>query len=162
MRRPIKTRTLFPPLVEDVLNVIALGAALAFLCAGIFATRDNLLRAVPQPPTTTSRQRGDPARGGRFIFVYLLIQRRRRLVGLPTVVRAFAPAGLVLALAYGALLEAFDRGRVTVVAPLTATGSLWAVLLAALVIGRREMIGRRTIASGFLVVAGGAVIAATQ
>jgi uncharacterized membrane protein len=86
-----------------------------------------------------------------FIFVYLLIQRRRRLGGLPTVVRAFVPAGLVLALAYGALLEAFDRGRVTVVAPLNATGSLWAVLLAALVIGRGEMIGRRTIASGLLV-----------
>jgi drug/metabolite transporter (DMT)-like permease len=94
--------------------------------------------------------------------VYLLIQRRRRLDGLLNITRAFAPAGLVLALAYGALLEAFDRGRVTVVAPLTATGSLWAVLLAALVIGRREMIGRRTIASGFLVVAGGALIAATQ
>jgi drug/metabolite transporter (DMT)-like permease len=141
-----------------------LGAALALLCAAIFATRDNLLRAAAThnrpPPLLASA--ATLLAAAAFIFVYLLIQRRRRLDGLPTVVRAFAPAGLVLALAYGALLEAFDRGRVTVVAPLTATGSLWAVLLAGLVIGRREMIGRRTIASGVLVVAGGALIAATQ
>jgi len=49
-----------------------------------------------------------------------------------------------------------------VVAPLAATGSLWAVLLAAPVIGRHGMIGRRTIASGLLVLAGGALIASTQ
>ena len=72
------------------------------------------------------------------------------------------PAGLVLALGYGALLEAFDRGRVTVVAPLTATGSLWAVLFAALVVGRSELIGRRTIASGLLVVSGAVLIGSTQ
>jgi drug/metabolite transporter (DMT)-like permease len=141
-----------------------LGAALAILCAGLFATRDNLLRAAAThnrpPPMLASA--ATLLAAAAFIFVYLLIRRRRRLVGLPTVVRAFVPAGLVLALAYGALLEAFDRGRVTVVAPLTATGSLWAVLLAALVIGRGEMIGRRTIASGVLVVAGGALIASTQ
>jgi drug/metabolite transporter (DMT)-like permease len=41
--------------------------------------------------------------------------------------------------------------------PLNATGSVWAVLLAALVVGRAEMVGRRTIASGFLVVAGALV-----
>jgi uncharacterized membrane protein len=141
-----------------------LGAALALLCAGLFATRDNLLRAAATdnrpPPMLASA--ATLLAAAAFIFVYLLIQRRRRLGGLPTVVRAFVPAGLVLALAYGALLEAFDRGRVTVVAPLNATGSLWAVLLAALVVGRGEMIGRRMIASGLLVVAGGALIASTQ
>lgn len=138
-----------------------LGAALALLCAGLFATRDNLLRAAATdnrpPPLVASA--ATLLAAAAFLLVYLLIQRRRRLDGVLSSVRTFAPAGVVLALAYGALLEAFDRGRVTVVAPLNATGSLWAVLLAALVIGRREMIGRRTIASGVLVVAGGALIA---
>jgi hypothetical protein len=55
-----------------------------------------------------------------------------------------------------------ERKGTFVVAPLAATGSLWAVLLAALVIGRHGMIGRRTIASGLLVLAGGALIASTQ
>jgi len=75
---------------------------------------------------------------------------------------AFAPAGLLLALGYDALLAAFDRGRVSIVAPLNATGSLWTILLAALLIGRREMIGRRAIAAGLLIVAGGALIVAQR
>jgi drug/metabolite transporter (DMT)-like permease len=141
-----------------------LGAVLALLCAGLFATRDNLLRTAAThnrpPPLLASATTLLAA--AAFVLACVLIKRRRRLDGLLNTTRAFAPAGLVLALAYGALLEAFDRGRVTVVAPLTATGSLWAVLLAALVVGRGEMIGRRTIASGLLVVAGGALIAATQ
>jgi uncharacterized membrane protein len=75
-------------------------------------------------------------------------------------VPAFAPAGITLAIGYDALLAALDRGRVSVVSPLNATGSLWAVLLAALVIGRSELIGRRTILAALLIVAGGAFISA--
>ena len=59
-------------------------------------------------------------------------------------------------------VEAFDRGRVTVVAPLNATQSLWAVLLAALVLGRSEAIGRRLVLAAVLVVAGGVLIGATR
>lgn len=44
----------------------------------------------------------------------------------------------------------------------TATGSLWAVLLAAWSSDAARLIGRRTIGSGVLVVAGGALIASTQ
>jgi hypothetical protein len=47
---------------------------------------------------------------------------------------------------------------VTVVSPLLATGSAWAVLLAALLVGRTELVGRRTIAAAGLVVAGGVLI----
>jgi uncharacterized membrane protein len=60
------------------------------------------------------------------------------------------------------VIVALDRGRVTVVAPLTATQSLWGVLLAALVIGRAEMIGRRTVLAGVLVVVGVVLIGATR
>jgi uncharacterized membrane protein len=65
----------------------------------------------------------------------------------------------MLGFAYASLLEAFDRGRVSIVAPLNATQSLWAVFFAALVIGRHtERIGPRLVAAGGLVVAGSAII----
>jgi uncharacterized membrane protein len=77
--------------------------------------------------------------------------------------RAFAPAGAALALAYALLFEAFDRGRVSIVAPLNATQSLWAVLISTLVLGRAtEMIGRRLVVAGLLVVAGAAFIGAVR
>jgi uncharacterized membrane protein len=72
---------------------------------------------------------------------------------------AFADAGVALGLAYNSLLEAFDHGRVSIVTPLNATQSLWAVVFSALVIGRRgEVIGARLVAAGLLVVAGSSVI----
>jgi hypothetical protein len=39
---------------------------------------------------------------------------------------------------------------------------LWAVVLAALIIGHLEMIGRRTVLAGVLVVAGAALVSATR
>ena len=91
--------------------------------------------------------------------LYLLIVRRRALPGkLRAALPAFAAAGVTLGVAYASLVEAFDHGRVSVVAPLNATQSLWAVLLAAVLIGRSEEIGRHTVLSGLLVVAGGAMI----
>jgi uncharacterized membrane protein len=48
---------------------------------------------------------------------------------------------------------------VSIVAPLNATQSLWAVFFAALLIGRHsERIGPRLVAAGVLVVAGSAII----
>jgi hypothetical protein len=46
---------------------------------------------------------------------------------------------------------------VSVVAPLNATQSLWAVALAAALVGRAEAVGRSTVLAGVLVV-GGAVL----
>ena len=59
---------------------------------------------------------------------------------------------------YACLLEALDRGRVTVVAPLYATESLWAVLFAALLLRSSEAVGRRLVAAAVLMVLGGALI----
>ena len=70
----------------------------------------------------------------------------------------FAPAGLALACAYVCLLEAFSHGRVSIVAPLNATQSLWAVAFAAVVLGRSEAIGSRLVVASVLIVAGGALI----
>ena len=63
---------------------------------------------------------------------------------------------------YVALLSALDRGPVTVVAPLNGTNALWTVLFAALVLGSSEAVGRRLVLAAVLVVAGGALVAATR
>jgi drug/metabolite transporter (DMT)-like permease len=55
-----------------------------------------------------------------------------------------------------------SHGRVTVVAPLNATQSIWGIVFAAILVGAGELIGRRTVAAGLLVVAGGALIGATR
>jgi uncharacterized membrane protein len=74
--------------------------------------------------------------------------------------RAFYPAGVLFALSYALLFEAYYRGRVTVVSPLVATESLWGVTLSAVIIGSSELIGRRVVAGAALVVAGGVLIGA--
>jgi drug/metabolite transporter (DMT)-like permease len=142
----------------------ALGAALALLCAVLFATRDNLVRLAARDahPSSLAAAAAILLGAAAFNLAYVALLHRERLRELPVAARAFAPAGIVLAVAYAALLEALDRGRVTVVSPLTATGSLWAVMLAALVVGRSERIGRRTVLAGALVVAGGALIGVSQ
>jgi drug/metabolite transporter (DMT)-like permease len=139
------------------------GSALALLCAALFATRDNILRwaARDQHPPPLVAATASLLAAVALILVYVVLVRRDRLgTRLARALPAFAPAGLTLALAYGTLLAAFDHGRVGVVSPLNATGSLWAVVLAAIVIGRSEKIERRTTLAGLFIVAGGALIGA--
>ena len=79
--------------------------------------------------------------------------------------RARAPsasAGLLFGLSYTALFEAYYRGRVSVVAPLVATESLWGVAFAALLLRRRELVGRRLVVGALLIVAGGVLIGASR
>jgi drug/metabolite transporter (DMT)-like permease len=144
----------------------ALGATLALVCAGLFAVRDNVARwaargSHPPPLVATA-----VALVGAFVVIlaYLLAVRRSTLRSrLRPAIPAFAAAGVGLGLAYASLLVAFDRGRVSIVAPLNATQSLWAVLFSVLLIGRRgEMIGPRLVAAGVLVVAGGTLIGAVR
>lgn len=63
--------------------------------------------------------------------------------------------------AYCFLLSAFERGKVTVVSPLNSTYALWGILIAAIVMRQAEAITRRVVLAAFLIVAGGAVVAAT-
>ena len=92
-----------------------------------------------------------------------MFRRRRAAAGaLAAAAVPFFPAGATLAIAYAALLEAFDRGDVTVVAPLNATQSLWAVAFSAALIGRSEAIGRRLVLAAVLIVAGSATVAASR
>jgi drug/metabolite transporter (DMT)-like permease len=71
--------------------------------------------------------------------------------------RRLAPAGVFFGLSYVCLFEAYWRGRVSVVSPLVATESLWAVGLSALLL-RHEKVGARLVFGALLVVAGGVLI----
>ncbi len=143
----------------------AFGALLALVCAVFFGIRDNVVRWAtddggPPPFAATA---ASLFAATAFVLVYVLIARRSGLARqLAIAVRAFVPAGVSLGLAYTAVVLALDRGRVTVVAPLNATQSLWAVVLAALFIGHLELIGRRTVLAGLLVVAGAVLVSATR
>jgi S-adenosylmethionine uptake transporter len=138
-----------------------IGAVLALSCAGLFAIRDNLVRWAARDVHPPALLASTTALLGATVFLvaYVLAFRRSNFgARFRQALPAFWPAGLALGLAYDALLEAFDHGRVSIVAPLNATQSLWGVVFAAIVIGRSEMIGRRTVLAGALIVAGGALI----
>jgi drug/metabolite transporter (DMT)-like permease len=140
-----------------------LGMVFAVLATVMFATRDNLLRwlvgetdthALVTAPVTLLA-------GSATVALYLAATRGRAWArGYGVVVRAFFPAGVLFGLSYVALFEAYYRGRVTVVAPLVATESLWGVIFAALLLRRSELVGRRLVAGAALIVAGGALIGA--
>jgi drug/metabolite transporter (DMT)-like permease len=140
-----------------------LGGVLALLCAVMFAGRDNLVRwaaldAHPPPLVATAVSLTCAA---AVVVAWLVVVRRstmRERLGHGR--RAFAGAGLCLGLAYSALIAGLDGGRVSVVAPLNATQSLWAVVFAAVLLRRTEAIGRRVVLAAALVVAGGALIGA--
>jgi drug/metabolite transporter (DMT)-like permease len=143
----------------------ALGAGLALACAALFAARDNVFRWAARdahPPPLVAATASLLAAAAVLLLYFLLVRRRGVVLPLRNALLAFAPAGVALGLAYDALAAAFDRGRVSVVVPLNATQSLWGVLLAALLIGRSEAIGRRLVAAGALVVTGAALIGAVR
>ena len=143
-----------------------LGALFALACAALFAVRDNVVRWAARGAHPPPLVAADVSLAAAVLvtLTYVLAVRRselgRRLrLALPS----FAPAGVMLALAYDSLFAAFDRGRVSIVAPLNATQSLWAVLFSSLVYGRQaELIGRRLVVAGLLIVAGAAVIGAVR
>src|SRR5919199_711334 len=87
------------------------------------------------------------------------------LVGVSPLLSARRPlvaAALLFGLAYGAVFVAFDHGRVTIVAPLYATESLWAVVCSALVLRRAEGVGPRLVLAALLMVAGGVLIGVSR
>jgi S-adenosylmethionine uptake transporter len=146
-------------------NFRALGLAAALLCALMFGVRDNLVRKAsssyaPPPLLATAATLLGAC---LVVLVYLLVVRRSKLRERfrPSLL-PFLAAGLTLGFAYAFLVEGFSHGRVTVVAPLNATQSIWGVVFAAVLVGRSELIGRRTVAAGLLIVAGSALIGATR
>jgi drug/metabolite transporter (DMT)-like permease len=139
-----------------------LGVVLALTCAALFAGRDNAVRWIARDDTAPPLQATAVTllAAAAATSLWVILSGRVTGSGWTRTFRAFLPAGLLLALAYGALVTGFDRGDVGIVAPLNATQSLWGVAFAALLYGRAEAIGRRTVLASLLVVLGGALIGA--
>lgn len=138
-----------------------IGAAFAVICAVLFAIRDNAVRWAAEDVVAPALVAAAVSLAGALVVVagYLLVARRNRIrPALPAAARAFWPSGITLGLAYACLIVAFDRGRVSVVAPLNATQSLWAIGFAAIFVGAVEAIGKRTILAGVLIVCGAVIV----
>lgn len=138
----------------------AAGLAFALACTVLFAARDNFVRwlsgetvveALPAASATLF--------GGLLVAVAYLAAARGRALRVDGAA-PFLSVGLLFGLSYVALLEAYYRGRVSVVSPIVATEALWAVALAALVFRRSERVGMRLALGAALIVAGGALIGA--
>jgi drug/metabolite transporter (DMT)-like permease len=140
-----------PDHVKTIGLVLALGAAL------VFALRDTLVRwvAVDTDVAPELAISATLFAGTLTILLAVLVGRRRLSVqALPS----FLPAGLLFGLSYVSLYEAFFRGRLSVVAPLVATESLWGVGLSALFLRQIEGVGRRLVVGAAFIVAGGILI----
>jgi drug/metabolite transporter (DMT)-like permease len=138
-----------PEHVRRIGLIYAVGATV------LFASRDNLVRWLSTgdvPPSTAAATTLVTGLVLALAFARALPSRER--------LTAFAPAGFCFGLSYVFLFEAFFHGRVTVVAPLVATESLWGVGLSILLLRRTELVGRRLALGALLIVAGGVLIGA--
>ena len=143
----------------------ALGALLAIVCAALFAVRDTLVRRGSEDAMIGPLLRTVVSLGAAALVVVAwsyLTRRSRPPAHVRGAIRPFLPAGICLGAAYLCLIVALDRGRVTIVAPLNATQSLWGVIFAAAFLGRREAIGPRLLVAAVLVVAGGVLIGVSR
>ena len=138
-----------------------LGVLFAVVATVLFAIRDNVLRSFAKH-TDVHALVAAPASllaGAATVAVYLLATRRHSWPrGYGRAVRAFLPAGVFFGLSYTALFEAYYRGRVSVVAPLIATESLWGVAFSALLLRRSELVGAKLVLGAALIVGGGVLI----
>jgi drug/metabolite transporter (DMT)-like permease len=139
-----------------------LGVGFALAATLFFSSRDVLVRWYGEDAGLASGEAAAAAllAGWLVVFGWAVLARRTRPTGAllrPALLR-FAPAGVCFGLSYVLLFEAYYRSRVTVVSPLVATESRWAVLLSALLLRRSELVGPRLLLGAALVVAGGALI----
>ena len=116
-----------------------------------FAVRDDIIRALH------AHANPEAAAAATFLGGLLVTLVWARRPPTPRELRRLAPAGILFALSYICLFEAYFRGRVSVVSPLVATESLWAVGLSALLL-RHEQVGARLAFGALLVVGGGVLI----
>jgi drug/metabolite transporter, DME family len=148
---------------ERPVDYRAYGAALAVTVAAAFGLRDNVARAVSEDVAADPLAQATAIMlGASIVLLANLLRGASPIARLRRAFPPFASSGVVTALAQATLLEALDRGRVTVVAPLVGTGVLWTVVFAAAFLGRSELIGRRLVVVALLVVAGSAVVGATR
>jgi drug/metabolite transporter (DMT)-like permease len=138
---------------------LSAGIALALGAALLFAIRDNLVRWAARGSDVPGFVAASASLASACIVIGIVVLAKHDAVGrVRRTFRPFVLSGLVYGVSYACLYSAFDRGRVTVVAPLVATESLWAVLISMVVLRRSERIGVRLLVAAILVVGGGALI----
>ena len=140
-------------------GLVSLGTGLGTLAAVLFSVRDNFIRWAERGDAVPGVVAATCSLSAATVAIAIVVAVRGELVPRTRrVARPFLVGGLAYGGAYACLLAAFDRGRVTVVTPLYATESLWAVVISAIVLRRTERVGLRLAAASLLVVAGGALI----
>jgi drug/metabolite transporter (DMT)-like permease len=140
-------------------GLLTLGTLLATAAAVLFSVRDNFVRWAERGNAVPGVVAAACSLGTASLVIAAIVLRRSG--GLSRTRAAAAPfllSGLIYGTAYACLLTAFDHGRVTIVAPLYGTESLWAVLISSVMLRRAEAVGLRLAAASVLVVAGGALI----
>jgi drug/metabolite transporter (DMT)-like permease len=140
-------------------TMLSLGLALGLGCALLFSVRDNLVRWAARGSDVPGFVAATASLVSATLVILAVVasrpQARERIA---RAARPFVPSGLVYGASYACLYTAFDRGRVTVVAPLVATESLFAVLISIVLLRATERIGPRLLVAAALVVGGGALI----
>jgi drug/metabolite transporter (DMT)-like permease len=140
-------------------GLLSLGIGLALGAALLFGIRDNLVRWAARGSAVPGFVAASASLASACLVIALVVVAKPDAVArVRRTFRPFVLSGLVYGVSYACLYSAFDRGRVTVVAPLVATESLWAVLISILVLRRSERIGARVLVAAALVVGGGALI----
>ena len=139
--------------------LLSLGIAMALGAALLFGIRDNLVRWGARGSDVPGLVAASASLASATVVIALVVlMRPNGVVRVRQAFRPFVLSGLVYGVSYACLYSAFDRGRVTIVAPLVATESLFAVLISMVVLRRSERIGVRLLVAAALVVGGGALI----
>ena len=139
--------------------LLSMGIGLGLSAALLFAIRDNLVRWAARGNDVPGFVAASASLVSASLVILIVVALRPKAgVRIRQAFRPFLLSGLVYGVSYACLYTAFDRGRVTVVAPLVATESLWAVLVSILLLRHSERIGLRLLVAATLVVGGGAFI----
>lgn len=140
-------------------GLLTLGVVLAAAGAVLFAIRDNFVRWAERGSTVPGVVAASCSLAtASLVIAALVLARGNALRRVRAAAVPFVPAGAIYGLAYAFLLTGFDHGRVTVVAPLYGTESLWAVVFSVVALRRVERVDVRLVGAAVLVVAGGALI----
>jgi drug/metabolite transporter (DMT)-like permease len=140
-------------------GLLSIGIGLAFGAALLFGIRDNLVRWAARGSDVPGLVAASASLvSATFVIALVVLMRPNGVVRVKQAFRPFVLSGLVYGVSYACLYSAFDRGRVTIVAPLVATESLFAVLISIVLLRRSERIGIRLLVAAALVVGGGALI----
>ena len=147
-------------------NYRAIGIAWALASIVFFAMRDNVSRWVTTDRGVPPLAAAAALLGGASVALglYLIVTRtpRTALAQMRASVRPFLLPGLLFGVSYAMFLTALERGKVTIVSPLSGTFVLWTVVLSAIFLRQLEAISKRLVIAAILVLAGAAIVAATR